>query len=115
MTFVTMAINDIRHNGYNSDAPTSPLGNHGNFESQSINEIDDAHLGLNWEISKMWTNARWFRTAKNRDVSNGQLACPLAHSLAPLTHSLAPHSSIRSRAPLRSFTYSRAHGKKVYV
>ena len=30
-------------------------------------------------------------------------APPFAHSLAPLTHLLAPHSSLRSRAPLRSF------------
>ena len=34
---------------------------------------------------------QWFRTAKNRDVSNGPFAHPLIHSLAPLTYSLAPH------------------------
>ena len=51
----------------------------------------------------------WFRTAKNRDVSNGPFACPLTRSLTPLTHSLAPHCSLRSRAPLRSFVRSLAH------
>merc|ERR1711989_100441 len=38
---------------------------------------------------------------KNRDVSTGPFARPLARLLAPLTHSLAPDCSLRSR-PLRS-------------
>ena len=45
---------------------------------------------------------------KNRDVSAGPLACPLARSLAPLTHWLAPYCSLRSRAPLRSLVRSVA-------
>ena len=37
------------------------------------------------------------------------------HLLALLNHSLAPHCSLLSRAPLRSFTRSRAHRKEVLV
>ena len=59
--------------------------------------------------------ALWFRTALNRDVSNGQLACPIVRSLVPLTYLLAPHCSLCSRALLRSFicshTHSQARGK----
>ena len=60
-------------------------------------------------LTSLETIARWFRTAKNRDVGNGPLAPELARSLAPLTHLVAPHFSLRSRAPLRSFVYSLAH------
>ena len=46
-----------------------------------------------------------------RRVLDHSLAHLLARSLAPLTYSLASHCSLRSRAPLRSLTHSRAHGK----
>ena len=54
-------------------------------------------------------SALWSGTNKNRDVSTGPLARPLARSLAPLTHSLAPHCSLHSRAPLRSLVLSLAY------
>ena len=41
--------------------------------------------------------------------SNGPFVPLFARSLAPLTHLLAPHSSLRSRAPLRSLVRSLAH------
>ena len=53
--------------------------------------------------------ALWSGTNKNRDVSNGPLARPFAHSLAPLTRLLAPDCSLRSRPPLRSLVRSLAH------
>ena len=52
---------------------------------------------------------QWFRSAKNRVVNTGPLACPFARSLAPLTHSLAPPCLLCSRAPLCSFVCSLAH------
>ena len=42
------------------------------------------------------TNAQWFRTAKNPDVSTGPLACPFALLLALLTHSAALIHSLAS-------------------
>ena len=42
-------------------------------------------------------------------ISHSPIASPLARSLTPLTHSLAPHCSLRSRAPLRSITFSLAY------
>ena len=41
-----------------------------------------------------------------REVGTGPFAPPFPRSLAPLTHLLALHCSLRSRAPLRSFTRS---------
>ena len=43
---------------------------------------------------------QWFRTAKNRDLSTGPLACSFARSLAPLTQLFALHCSIHSCVPL---------------
>ena len=55
---------------------------------------------------------KWFRTARNQDVSTGPLARPFA---CLLTRPLTPHCSFHSRTPLRSFvcslTHSRARGK----
>ena len=50
------------------------------------------------------TDAEWFRTAKNRDVSTGPLTRPFARLLALLTHSLAPLAC--SAALIRSLTRS---------
>ena len=53
--------------------------------------------------AKLGNIALWFRSAKNRDINTGPLACPFASLLPPLTHLLAPHCLLRSRPPLRSF------------
>ena len=53
-------------------------------------------------------SAQWLKIAKNGVVSTRLLACLFARLLAPLTHSLVPHCSLRSRAPLRTFTHSLA-------
>ena len=49
--------------------------------------------------------ALWFRTAMNRYVSTGSIAC----SLTPLTHLLALHCPLRLHASLCSFIRSLAH------
>ena len=62
-------------------------------------------------------SALWFRSAKNQDVSNGPLDCPLACLLTPLTHSLALHCLLRTAcfaqalycALLHSLVWSLAH------
>ena len=45
-------------------------------------------------------SAQWFRTAKNRYVNTGPLACGFARLFARLIHSLAPPSSLHLHARL---------------
>ena len=63
----------------------------------TINTIDNIVPIYSWKELLRISDARWFRTAKNRDVSNRPLTLPLARSLAPLARSAALN---RSLAPL---------------
>ena len=54
-------------------------------------------------------SARQFHSHSTHCASVYNRFAAFARSLAPLTHSLATHSSLRSRAPLRSFVRSLAH------
>ena len=69
-----------------------------------------------------WAIAQWFRTAKDRDISTGPLACLFASLLALLTCVLAPHCLLHSRRSAAlicslswPFTHSQAHGKEDFV
>ena len=58
-----------------------------------------------------WSVALWSGTNKNRDVSTGPLARPVARLLAPLTRSLAPDCSLRSLVcSIAHFAHSLARG-----
>ena len=57
----------------------------------------------------LYGGPQWFKTAKNRELITGPIACPFPRSLGPLTHLLDPHCSLCSRAPLRSFVCSLAY------